>query len=202
MRLSVIIVVSLWAFSAQASVEAVENYLSQLKTMTANFKQQSPDGTIATGKFQLKRPSKMRWAYNPPTPILMVTRGNYLTYYDYELDQVSDVPLDDTLLSVITRQNIDFDSSNLTVVEHYEKDGFITVTLEQKGNPAQGSLGMVFKSSPMQLRHLIVKDATQGVTQIALTDIKEGITLEDKVFKFKDPRIGGRNKKSDRFGSQ
>ena len=202
MRLSIILLTTLWAFSANASIEAVENYLSELKTMTANFKQQSPDGTISTGKFQLKRPSKMRWAYNPPTPVLMVTRGKYLTYYDYELNQVSDVPMDDTLLSVITQQGIKFDDSNLTVAEHFEENGFITVTIEQKDAPDQGSLGMVFDASPMQLKHLIVTDATQGVTQIALTDINEGIQLEDKLFEFKDPRVGGKNKKYNRFGSE
>ena len=201
MKFSILLLIGLFSFSASASVEKVESYLTGLKTMTANFTQKAPDGTVSTGKFQLKRPSKMRWAYNPPTPILMVTRGDFLTYYDYELNQVSDVPMDDTLLSVITKQDIDFENSNLTVVEHFEENGYITVTLEQKDAPSQGSLGLVFKSTPMQLQHMIVTDATQGVTQISLTEIEEGVKLEDKIFTFKDPRTGGKNKKSNRFGS-
>jgi len=201
MRLSLFLLISLFAFSAQASIGAVEKYLTELKTMAADFKQLAPDGTISTGKFQLKRPKKMRWQYNPPTPILMVTRGNYLTYYDYELNQVSDIPLDNTLLGILSRQDIDFENSNIVVSEHYDEKGFITVTLEQKDAPEQGSLGMVFKKNPMQLTHLVVTDATQLVTQITLNNIEEGVTLEDAVFKFKDPRIGGKNKKSKRFGS-
>lgn len=197
MRLSYWICLAImgWAFGAQASVEAVEHYLSQLKTMTADFKQLSPDGSISTGKFQLKRPKKMRWQYNPPTPILMVTRDDYLTYYDYELNQVSDIPLDDTLLGILSRQNIDFENSNITVAEHYEENGFITVTLMQKDAPENGSLGLVFRQNPMQLQHLMVTDATQQVTQISLSNIVQNKKLEDKVFQFKDPRIGGRRKK-------
>ncbi len=201
MRLSVFLLISCFAFQAQASIQAVEAYLTELKTMVADFKQLAPDGTISTGKFQLKRPKKMRWQYNPPTPILMVTRGNYLTYYDYELNQVSDIPLDDTLLGILSRQNIDFESSDLVVSEHYDEKGFITVTLEEKDAPEQGSLGMVFKKNPMQLTHLVVTDTTQLVTQITLENVKEDVALEDAVFKFKDPRIGGKNKKSNRFGS-
>ncbi|MDG1287271.1 MAG: outer membrane lipoprotein carrier protein LolA [Rickettsiales bacterium] len=202
MRLSLFLLISLFAFNTQASVAAVETYLTELKTMVADFKQLAPDGTISTGKFQLKRPKQMRWQYNPPTPILMVTRDDYLTYYDYELNQVSDIPLDDTLLGILSRQDIDFENSNIIVSEHFEEEGFITVTLEQKDSPEQGSLGMVFKTDPMQLTHLVVTDTTQLVTQITLSNIEQGVTLEDAVFNFSDPRIGGKNKKSDRFGSE
>lgn len=197
-RLIAFIVMLFFAFGAQAadSLARVETYLSKLKTMTADFAQLDPNGQKSNGKFQLKRPLKMRWQYNPPTPILMVTRGNFLTYYDYELNQVSDVPMDDTLLSILTRQKIDFRNSNLSVVENFEENGYITVTLEEKNNPQEGSLTMVFRANPMQLQHLIVKDTTQQVTQITLSNIKEGIELADNVFEFKDPRIGGRRKKS------
>lgn len=202
MRLSLLsLLIMTLAFPAQASVEKIEDYLSNLKTMTADFKQKDPAGTISTGKFQLKRPKKMRWQYNPPTPILMITRGNFLTYYDYDLDQVSDIPLDDTLLSILSRQEVDFKNSDLAVAEHYEEGGYETITLEEKDAPENGSLSLVFKQSPMQLVHLAVTDATQGTTQISLSNIARDMKLSDKIFEFKDPRVGGKNKKSDRFGS-
>lgn len=202
MRLSIFIVIFMWASAAWGSTAQIEKYLSELKTMTADFKQIDPHGTISTGKFQLKRPSKMRWQYNPPTPILMITNGKYLTYYDYDLNQVSDIPLDDTLLSILTKQDVDFENSNITVIENYEENGFITITMEQKDAPENGSLGMVFSKKPMQLQHLIVKDATNQVTQISLNNIKQGVSLADEVFYFKDPRIGGKRKKYDRVNGK
>ena len=130
MRLSILIISLCWAFGAHASVEKIEAHLSKLKTMTANFTQESPDGTVSTGKFFLKRPKKMRWQYNPPTPILMVTRGDFLTYYDYELNQVSDIPVD--LLNILSRQNLRFNDADIIVAEQYEKDGFFTITFTRE----------------------------------------------------------------------
>lgn len=187
----------LFSLSAHASVDQVENYLSSLKTMTANFTQIAPDGTISTGKFQLKRPKKMRWQYNPPTPILMVTRSNYLTYYDYELDQVSDIPLDDTLLSVLSNQEIDFENGNTNVIYSAQEGGKFVVSIEQKDAPDNGNLTLIFTQAPMQLSQMIITDATQQQTLVTLENIQEDTPLDDKVFFFRDPRIGGRNKKND-----
>ena len=189
----------LWQSPAHATLAQVESYLSNLKTLVSDFKQMAPNGNISTGKFHLKRPQKMRWQYNPPTPILMVTRGDFLTYYDYELNQVSDIPITDTLLGILSQQQIDFTNSNLTVVEHYVQKGYETVTVTQTDNPNNGSLSMIFQQAPFQLQHLMVTDATQQVTQISLTSITENIALSDEVFAFRDPRIGGKNKKTDRF---
>ena len=191
----------LWQSPASASLAQVESYLSNLKTMVADFKQMAPNGAVSTGKFHLKRPQKMRWQYNPPTPILMVTRGSFLTYYDYELNQISDIPIADTLLGILSQQEISFSDSNLTVVEHYEKDGFETVTVTQTESPNNGSLSMVFSQSPFQLQFLMVTDATQQTTQISLNSITENSTLSDDVFAFRDPRIGGKRKKTDRFNN-
>ena len=197
MRLSIILIFIAILCSANAFADDadIEKYLSELKTMTADFQQTAPDGVISTGKFQLKRPSQMRWQYNPPTPVIMVTRGNYLTYYDYELNQVSDIPLDDTLLSVLTQENIKFNDSNVVVVGNYQNKELVTITLEQKDAPENGSLGMIFKKEPMQLQHLIVTDATGSITEIALNNIVENVELDDEVFHFRDPRIGGKRKK-------
>lgn len=184
------------SFAQEKSLKPIENYLSSLKTMVADFKQVAPDGTVSTGKFHLKRPKQMRWQYNPPTPILMVTRGNYLTYYDYDLNQVSDIPLEDTLLGVLSQKQISFNDPKIAVAENYEQDGLRVVTFLQKEQPDNGSLSMVFDQKPaIALRQLILVDATQQTTSITFANRKENTEVTDKVFKFKDPRTGGKRNK-------
>ncbi|MDE3060750.1 MAG: outer membrane lipoprotein carrier protein LolA, partial [Pseudomonadota bacterium] len=73
----------------EKTIHRIEDYLSNLTTIVSDFTQVAPDGTLSTGKFYLKRPGKMRWQYNPPTPILMVSSGSELVYYDIELDQIT-----------------------------------------------------------------------------------------------------------------
>src|SRR5690554_6741794 len=60
--------------SDAALLDRVAAYLTDLTTIVADFTQVAPDGSLSTGKFYLKRPNKMRWQYDPPTPVLMLTR--------------------------------------------------------------------------------------------------------------------------------
>jgi outer membrane lipoprotein-sorting protein len=192
-------------FSAQAAVsqtvlQNVEQYLSGITTIVADFTQVAPDGAIVTGKFYLKRPRKMRWQYNPPTPILMVTRGNFLTYYDYELNQVSDIPLDDTLLGFLSKPNITFKDPAIEVLDAYSEPGFMEVSVIQRGKPDEGKLTLQFDTNPTSLRNMIVTDATGQTTSVALENARFGASLDDDVFKFQDPRVGGKRSKKPQMG--
>lgn len=184
--------------SAQLSetmqLRRIEAYLSELTTIIADFTQVAPDGSLASGKFFLKRPKQMRWQYNPPTPILMVTRGNYLTYYDYELDQISDIPLESTLLSILSKPNVSFAEKDITVANFVSEPGLLTVTLTQAREPDEGQLTLEFSDEPLRIHNIHVTDATGQTTHIALNEARFGASIDDDVFDFKDPRIGGRRR--------
>src|SRR4051812_8079030 len=48
----------------QTELNEIENYLQNIKYLSANFLQKSPDGNVVEGKFYLARPGKMRIEYN------------------------------------------------------------------------------------------------------------------------------------------
>ncbi len=174
----------------------VEKYLSSINTIVADFSQIAPSGALSTGKFYLKRPKQMRWQYNPPTPILMVTRGEYLTYYDYELNQVSDIPLQDTLLGFLSQKQISFADKAVKVTDFEQEPGIIRITLVQSANPDDGALMLEFSDKPLRLYNMRVTDSTGQTTSIALNNARFDVTLNNKTFEFKDPRIGGKRTKA------
>lgn len=176
----------------------LETYMTDLTTIAADFTQIAPDGGLASGKFYLKRPKLMRWQYDPPTPILMVTRGDYLTYYDYELEQVSDIPLDSTLLGLLSEPQISFDDARVMVTDMQQEPGMLRVSLVQRNSPEDGTLTLEFSDSPLKLQNMHVVDGTGQTTHITLNNARFGITLDDELFEFKDPRIGG-NKRNRRW---
>lgn len=182
----------------EATLKRLEAYLSGIKTIVAEFNQIAPDGSLTDGKFYLKRPKQMRWQYNPPTPILMVTRGDYLTYYDYELNQVSDIPLEDTLLSFLSQKKISFRDKAIKVTSLKREPGVVRVSLVQRSKPKDGELTLEFSDRPLRLYNMQVTDATGQTTSIALNNARFDMTLEDAVFAFKDPRVGGKRKKNPR----
>jgi outer membrane lipoprotein carrier protein len=78
----------------------LDAYLSQLKTLRAEFEQTVTDGrgdTVqsSTGKFVIMRPGRFRWEVTPQgstSAQLMIADGKNLWFYDADLDQVSVKP--------------------------------------------------------------------------------------------------------------
>lgn len=173
--------------SHKNTIDRVQKYLSSLSTIVADFTQTAPDGTLATGTFYMQRPGMMRWQYNPPTPVLMVADGYKLTYYDYELEQVNYIKLDETVISFLAQDIISFDK-NVGIRGVEEKDGVIRVTLAHRDKPDEGELTLEFADKPIQIRNMVVRDATQQTTTVSLNKAKYGVKLDKSLFAFKDPR--------------
>lgn len=185
-----------WAFAATPlpwakhgeDIKRVETYLTELTTLVADFNQVDADGGLAKGKFYLKRPGKMRWQYAPPTPILLVSDGKVVTYYDSELDQINYVPVDDTLAGFLGQEVIKLNSKATKLTRFDSANGMIRATVVQAESPDEGGLTMEFTDAPLQLRQMIVTDASGQRTTIQLQNAEFGKALPDTLFTFEDPR--------------
>ena len=166
----------------------VEAYLSGISSIVADFNQVSADGSVGTGKFFLKRPGKMRWQYNPPTPILLVSNGKTVTYYDASLAQVSYVGIDDTLAGFLAQKDIKFENDSIHMLKFEAKNSAIRVQVVQKKKPDEGSLTLEFTDNPIELKQMVVVDATGQTTRVQLQNAQFGPVLDDKLFVFEDPR--------------
>ena len=109
----------------------------------ADFTQVSPDGSLAEGKFYFERPGKMRWEYAPPTPILMVSSGSQLIYFDKELAQTTYIPMDSTPAGFLMSDPIRFDES-VVVEEASDVDGVLRVTLHQAKKPVMATILQIY----------------------------------------------------------
>ena len=102
-RILTVIFVLLFSQSfAQTNEQALYEILQSLNTLEADFFQQvlDSDGEIiqeAKGTFELKKPGKFRWHYDPPYSQHIVADGTNLWMLDLELAQASVQPLDEAL---------------------------------------------------------------------------------------------------------
>jgi outer membrane lipoprotein-sorting protein len=175
----------------EKTIERIQDYLSGLTTIVSDFTQVAPDGSLTSGKFYLERPGRMRWQYNPPTPILMVADGNDMVYYDYELEQVSHIPLDSTVIGFLARNPIRF-SGTVAITEFSQNASVIRIGLAQRDKPADGELTLEFSDNPLQLRNMVIRDASHQVTTVSLNHARFGVKLDSQLFIWRDPRKGRR----------
>ena len=99
----------------KADIARVEDLLNSINSLQAHFTQLSDNGGTAEGVFYLQRPGRLRFEYDPPTPILIVGTGKTIVFYDSRLGQVTYVPIKSTPLAFLVDQNISFSGDTKVV---------------------------------------------------------------------------------------
>ena len=89
-------------------LERASTALAKVKTASGTFEQLAPDYTESTGRFALSRPGKVRFEYDAPTPLLVVSDGTTVALQDSELETTDRVPLGTTPLALLLDDEIDF----------------------------------------------------------------------------------------------
>jgi outer membrane lipoprotein-sorting protein len=168
----------------------IETYLDGVKSLKARFVQVAPDGSTARGTAWLSRPGRMRFQYDPPSPLLLVAGHGLVVFHDSQLEQTSNIPLGQTPLGILLRDNVSL-SGDVTVTSVVRQPGMLQITLLRTASPGDGSLTLNFADPPLALRQWTVTDAQRRQTTVSLYDIALGGTFDDKLFEYVDPHLYG-----------
>lgn len=163
-------------------LKRLSSYLNGIKSIQSDFVQISSTGESANGTLLLLRPKSLRIEYAPPTPILIVANGDYLSYIDTELDQVNHIPVDDTPAAFLLRENFDFNSNDLTITGFERASKAARVSMVQREDPLAGELTLVFAEDPMVLRQWSIIDAQGTTTHVTLINARFDLPIPESQF--------------------
>ena len=175
-----------------ADLQRIAAYLNGIHTMAARFRQVSSGGGTASGSLWLARPGRMRFEYDPPSPILLIADRFYVYYVDKELAEMSKVGLKSTPAWFLLREPISFD--DLVVTGFKRNVNGLSVTVVEPADPDVGSLTMVFSNAPLELRQWTIVDQQHRTTTVALSDARFGMALDPELFVYQDPFAAGRRR--------
>ena len=165
-------------------------YLNGIHTMTARFRQSSSSGGTATGSLWMARPGRMRFEYDPPSPVLLIADQFYVYYVDKQLAEMSKVGLKSTPAWFLLRDPITFDD---LVINRFERGAnALAITVTEPTEPDNGSLTMVFNSQPLALRQWMIVDQQRKTTTVSIFDAQFGVALDPELFVYHDPFAAGR----------
>ena len=180
--------------TSDAELGRIEKYLNGIQSMKAGFVQLAPDGSISEGTLYMERPGKLRFAYKPPSKILMVARRGWVTFIDYEIRQVSRWPIKNTPFgALIDKQVIFGETAHIADIER--RPDTLAITLDDPKDRRAGSIKLVFSRAPIQLRQWEVTDAQGLVTRVGLSNPMINIAMDRKLFRFRDPRAVARRRR-------
>ncbi len=165
----------------RADLKRVAAYLDGIRSLSARFQQVASGGQLAFGKIYLRRPGLLRVEYEPPVPVLLVSDGTWVDYYDSELDQLTQIPLDQTPIWFLVQNTIQF-TPKITVTSIERSPGAIRLSMYQTENPDAGAASLTFADDPLALKQWSIRDAKGTEVAIALQDAVFGANLPNDLF--------------------
>ena len=167
------------------TLKQIEAYFNSITTLQARFLQVASTGAMTQGTLSLKRPGRMRFEYDAPSPILLVSNGTWLVFQDNELEQTTHVPLGSTPLSVLVEDPVDLET-DIEVLDVRRNPGVIRLLMRMRDDPEAGLVQMVFSHSPLALRQWVITDAQGVEVKVALLETRRGMALKNDLFKPQD----------------
>jgi outer membrane lipoprotein-sorting protein len=171
----------------QALVDKAVAYLQGLSEAKGRFTQTDGRGAVTTGELFLKRPGKARFAYDPPSGLLVVSDGGSVAVADSRLKTFDSYPLGATPLSLFLAKTIRLDKGVQVTRVARAADGFIITARDGKKETA-GQLQLAFSDNPMALKSWSVTDAQGRTTQVRIDSLERTSGLDPSLFVLKDPR--------------
>ena len=166
-----------------AALERVTKFFNTNATLVGKFHQIGPDGSKTEGQFYLQRPGRVRFQYDEPSPIELISDGSSIAVRNRTLATQDIYPLSQTPLRFLLSDRIDL-LKETNVIEVRADDVFITIKIEEK-HPVVGTtrLMMMVSAKDFQLKQWTVTDPQGYDTTIAVSNLDTNKRPDPGLFK-------------------
>jgi len=170
-------------------IDRVNAYLTGVQSLVGDFVQVGPDGGRTEGQFYLQKPGRVRFEYDPPSPVELISDGQSLVVRDRRLATQDFYPLSQTPLRFLLADRIDLlRDTNLVAV--YADDLFATLVIEER-HIIGGShrLMVMFGAKDFRLRQWTITDPQGYDTTVALYNLDTSKRPDPSLFTINYERV-------------
>ena len=168
-----------FALSTDQIFTRVQEYLLNMRTLQANFSQINYTGDIMTGKLYLKKPGKIRFSYDPPHNLQIVSKQQALLIFDPKSSGSGPLtyPLSSTPLGFLIKNKVDALINKSS--KSFEIDDKMFIKIQ---NP-QYRISIEFKKKPVSLVGWEFENQIGEIIRVSLNNIKTNNFISNEIFK-------------------
>jgi outer membrane lipoprotein-sorting protein len=158
----------------RADMKRISEYLNTLQSVQGRFVQVGASGKSEQGTFYLRKPGRVRFEYEKPSPNLVIADGTTVAVENTALHTTDRYPLGNSPLRLLLSQNIDLArDSRISALKR--EAGAISMTARETSGPAAGSITLVFSDSggSLELRQWNVVDAQGARTSVVVNEMRQ-----------------------------
>jgi outer membrane lipoprotein-sorting protein len=164
----------------------INAYFNGITNLQGSFEQVDPNNKRSTGRFYVQRPGKIRFDYAPPSALRIVADGHSLAIEDSNLKTVEKYPIKSTPFRLLLEDSVDL-GRDARIVGVESQEGMLSVSLEDKGGEAAGTIKLSFGTKPdLVLKEWLITDAQGLTTRVTVADVVSGRKVAVDFFTSKD----------------
>ena len=164
------------------SLENLSDYLTNLKSLKANFFQVNADGSESSGIILMKRPGRMRFEYDKPDKTLVIVSAGALAIFDPKGDQEPmTYPVRNNPISLLLKSEIDLVNSGM-VSNYAQKLDEAVLIIKDPTKPERGSVELLFSGVQPELKKFTIKNENGTSTSIVLEDTEYPKNISNTLF--------------------
>jgi outer membrane lipoprotein-sorting protein len=135
----------------------------------------------------LKKPGRVRFEYEAPSPVVIVADGATVAVENSDLKTTDRYPLGSSPLRLLLSEGADL-STDPRIAGVRREQGAISVTAREASGPAQGSITLTFADSgqTLELRQWEVVDAQGSRTMVSVNEMRQVAELPARLFVVRD----------------
>lgn len=169
---------------------AASQALNAVRRQQGRFVQTNPSGRETRGSYWLQRPGRVRFDYDPPSPLLVVSDGSTLIVRDRDLKTTDRAALRATPLFFILKDRIDI-TRDARPIRAERREGLTLLSLRDRSGQAEGELTLGFDAG-MALRQWSILDGQGRTTLVRLESAQTPASLDPALFSLREAITGPR----------
>lgn len=167
-------------------IDRVNAYFNGLGKLKAEFVQTDANNEQKSGDFYFKRPGKVRFDYDRPSRMKIISDGEYLAVENHDLRTSDRYPLEATPFKLLLAEEVNLlRDARILAIDRGEN--VMILTMEDKSGESAGQIRLFFRTDPeLELASWIITDPQGLDTRIDITELERDVELSAKLFEFSD----------------
>lgn len=171
----------------------VESYINSIKTLKADFVQNSNSET-SYGSLYIKKPGKVRVFYEAPKNFVIIIKKNRTIYYNYDLEEYVNVASKQNFLRLFSDENFTFSKFSFYDVSEQEDDIIQSIiTLHASEDELEKvKVKMIFvrgEDGSLRIDSMNVDDGVSPPSVISFESVVLNLPISESKFRMANPNF-------------
>ncbi|MGB7288251.1 MAG: outer membrane lipoprotein carrier protein LolA [Salaquimonas sp.] len=162
------------------TLNALRKHYSSVPTMKGEFLQFGPTGDQTGGTFSIKRPGKVRFDYDNPSPVQVVSNGLAVMVINKKLKTFDSYPLKNTPLKILLDDKLDIGPE--AIIDVKLDPDVTTIVLGDKQIFGNSEITLLFEPKTFDLRQWTIKDSQGKETSVMVFNVKDNVKISNREF--------------------